>query len=130
MLRRCLAASRSPLARTALAQRVNNAVPALVAQQQLASLTRAFSTGGTTDDALLIKVSGQDRAGITTRFTELLASTGCEFYDIDQPYCQPWCSNNLSLYFLVGMPKSPESESSFIRSVLDKSQREGLSVEF
>ena len=81
-------------------------------------------------DALLIKVSGQDNPGITATFTELLASTGCEFYDIDQPWCQPWCTNNLSLYFLVGMPTSIEHEGTFIRLVLDKSKRAGLDIEF
>ena len=94
--------------------------------QQTAAPTIAPPVG----DALLIKVSGQDSPGITATFTELLASTGCDFYDIDQPWCQPWCTNNLSLYFLVGMPTSIEHEANFIRQVLDKSKRAGLNIEF
>ena len=36
--------------------------------------------------------------------------------------------NNLSLYFLVSMPRSSNEESSFIRSVLDRSKRESVQV--
>ena len=51
-------------------------------------------------DALLIKVSGQDSPGITSQFTEMLSAAGCEFYDIDQPWCQPWCTNNVCILYV------------------------------
>ena len=82
------------------------------------------------NDALMVKVSGRDQVGVSARFTELLAASGCEFYDIDQPWIPPWCTNNLSLYFLVGLPESGKKEISFIRSILDKSKSEGMDVEF
>jgi phosphoserine phosphatase len=77
-------------------------------------------------DALLIKIYGQDHPGITARFSEMLAEAGSEFYDVDQVVVH----ENLSLYFLVGMPSSGEQESNFIRSVLDKSKRENVQVDF
>ena len=89
----------------------------------------ALATSTSKADALLLKVSGRDSMGITAKFTEMLADAGCKFYDIDQPWCQPWCTNNLSLYFLVSMPDG-STEGSFIRSVLDRSRREGLEIEF
>ena len=89
----------------------------------------ALATSTSKADALLLKVSGRDSMGITAKFTEMLADAGCQFYDIDQPWCQPWCTNNLSLYFLVSMPDGT-TEGSFIRSVLDRSRREDLHIEF
>ena len=89
----------------------------------------ALATSTSKADALLLKVSGRDSMGITAKFTEMLADAGCQFYDIDQPWCQPWCTNNLSLYFLVSMPEG-HNEGSFIRSVLDRSRREDLHIEF
>ena len=88
-------------------------------------LARAASVGR----ALLLKVSGHDKPGISAMFTELLASTGCEFYDIDQPWTQPWCTNNLSLYFLAENAEEQSAGGLLHRSVLDKSQRE-FEVEF
>ena len=98
--------------------------------QLLAAAARASSDMPPNSDALLVKVSGHDKTGITAAFAELLAETGCEFYDMDQPWCQPWCNKNLSLYFLVGMPRSSDQEVNLIRSLLAKSQRVGLDVEF
>ena len=101
----------------------------------LAGLQRALATEATTTrvtesgrvgDALLIKVSGQDHPGITARFTEMLHESGSEFFDVDQAIVH----DNLSLYFLVGMPTSSEKESSFIHNVLDKSKRENVTVTF
>jgi phosphoserine phosphatase len=82
----------------------------------------AASTG----DALLIKVSGQDHPGITARLAEMLASSGTSFIDVDQVMVH----DNLSLYFIVSMPKSGSEERAFIRNVLDKSKRENVSVDF
>ena len=67
----------------------------------------ALATSTSKADALLLKVSGRDSMGITAKFTEMLADAGCQFYDIDQPWCQPWCTNNLSLYFLCLLYTSP-----------------------
>ena len=96
-----------------------------VGARALATRSSVLGTKGL-GDALLIKVSGEDRLGITSRFADLLANAGSEFYDVDQLVVH----NNLSLYFVVSMPHSGEQEASFIRNVLDRSRRESVNVEF
>ena len=96
------------------------------------ALPRAFASRASVigarppGDALLMKVSGEDRLGITARFTEILKEARVDFYDVDQLVVH----NNLSLYFVVSMPHSGEQEASFIRNVLDRSRRESVNVEF
>jgi predicted amino acid-binding ACT domain protein len=110
------------------------AIPTLIATPRLTCARRSherfITTASCGGDALLIKVSGTDKVGITAKFTEMLDAAGVEFHDIDQPWCQPWCTNNLSLYFLVGMPQPGVQEASFLKNVLDRSKREGVQVDF
>ena len=75
------------------------------------------------DDALLMKITGEDSVGITARMTELLADADAKFYDVDQLNVH----NQLSLYLLTGMPTSNRQ---FFRKVLNKSKARGLRVDF
>lgn len=76
-------------------------------------------------EVVLIKVSGEDKPGVTAKITGILAQYGVNILDIGQAEIH----DNLSLGILAEMPGTAES-ASVLKDVLFRSHELGMSVRF
>lgn len=76
-------------------------------------------------EVVLIKVSGEDKPGVTAKITGILAQYGVNILDIGQAEIH----DNLSLGILAEMPGTAES-AAVLKDVLFRSHELGMSVRF
>jgi len=77
-------------------------------------------------DGLLLRITGEDRPGVTAEFAGMLQGRGVDLLDIDQALVH----ENLALYVILRLPEASGSGVGLLREVLRSARDMGVSVDF
>lgn len=77
------------------------------------------------NEIILLNISGEDKPGVTSSITSILAKFNIEILDIGQAVIH----NTLSLGILIGVPEEAES-SPVLRDVLFKAHEQNMNIRF